>query len=600
LNEEGNLQMNIKERIDALRSEMRNHGLKAYIIPSTDPHISEYVADCWTSRQWISGFTGSAGTVVITDTEAGLWTDSRYFLQAEQQLAGSDINLHKLGLPETLDFPEWLKANLKSGDVLGFDANVFTVALAQKLEQMLKMKGVSINSQYDLIDKIWKDRPEVPRNEIFEHDIAYAGKTRTEKINSIREKLKSLEADCHIVATLDDINWIFNIRGRDVTYNPVAVCYAYISQNEAELYIYENKVPDSLAEELKNEGITIRNYEDIISRASGLEDGLKVLIDSNKMNLAVYNAIPKHCSIINASNISTLLKACKNDTEIQGMKNAMRRDAVAMVNFIYWLENTVGKEKITEISAMDKLRQLRSEIPLYFGESFGTIAGYKGNGAIVHYSATPETAAEIKPDGFFLLDSGGQYFDGTTDITRMFHLSEPNEQEKIDYTLVLKGHINLTTAQFPLKTRGSQLDILARKNLWDRACNYLHGTGHGVGCFMNVHEGPQNIRMEENSTTLEPGMIVSNEPGLYRAGKYGIRIENLVLVVNGDNSEFGQFLKFETLTLCPIDTKAIDKALLSEDEIQWLNDYHRRVYSEVADLLSEEKRRFLAEKTKAI
>ncbi|MBX3044030.1 MAG: aminopeptidase P family protein [Candidatus Kapabacteria bacterium] len=592
--------MNIKERVAALRAEMKQKNIKAYIIPSTDPHISEYVAECWTSRSWISGFTGSAGTVVITDTDAGLWTDSRYFLQADNELKNSGISLHKLGLPETLDYPEWLGKNLQKGDTVGFDGKVVTVALAKKMEKLFSFKGIHLNTEYDFFEKIWIDRPSIPDNNIFEHKIEYAGKSRVEKIADVQKSMTNQDADYHIIATLDDINWLFNIRGRDVIFNPVAVCYAVITKNSAELFIDDKKITDDIRQILTDDGITLKPYNSIAERICSFENSKNVLIDINKVNLWLYQAIPSACTIIEGSNISTLMKACKNETEIQGMKNALRRDAVAMINFWQWLENTVGKEQITEVTAMDKIREFRSEIPLYFGESFNTIAGYLGNGAIVHYGASKEYAAEIKPEGFFLFDSGGQYYDGTTDITRMFHLSEPTQQEKTDYTLVLKGHINLSLAQFPLKTRGSQLDILARKALWDRGQNYLHGTGHGVGCFMNVHEGPQNIRMDENSTTLEPGMILSNEPGLYRAGLYGIRIENLVLVVNGEKTEFGQFLKFENLTLCPIDTKAIDKSLLSEQEINWFNDYHKTVYSEVAPLLDDEKRRFLAEKTKAI
>jgi Xaa-Pro aminopeptidase len=592
--------MNVRDRISALRNEMKNKGIKAYIIPSTDPHISEYVAECWSSRAWISGFTGSAGTVVVTDTDAGLWTDSRYFLQAENELADSGISLHKLGLPDSMDYPEWLKKNLNSGDVVGFDGKVFTVALAQKMKKLFSLKDLQLNTENDLIELVWNDRPSVPDSMIFEHELAYSGKSRKDKISEIRKSMNDQDADYHVMATLDDINWTFNIRGRDVAFNPVAICYAIIGKESSELFINEAKIPTELKSALESEGIKIMSYNSIADRIKEFESAKNVLVDINKINLWLYESIPAHCVKIEGANPSTMLKACKNDTEIQGMKNAMRRDAVAMINFIYWLETTVGNEKITEVSTMEKIREFRSQIQLYFGESFNTIAGYKGNGAIVHYGASEATALEIQPEGFFLFDSGGQYLDGTTDITRMFHLSEPTAQEKIDYTLVLKGHIMLSMAQFPVKTRGSQLDILARKNLWDRGCNYMHGTGHGVGCFMNVHEGPQNIRMDENPTTLEPGMIVSNEPGLYRAGQYGIRIENLVVVVQGDKTDFGQFLKFENLTLCPIDTKAIDKTLLSDDEINWFNEYHRNVYNEVAPLLDDEMRRFLVDKTKAI
>ncbi len=592
--------MKITDKISSLRKLMLENNIDAYIIPSTDPHISEYVAERWSSRAWISGFTGSAGTIVVTKDFAGLWTDSRYFLQAAEQLKGTGIELCKLGLPETLDYPEWLKENLANNSVVGFDGKVVTVNLAKNLQKQFELKKIKINSDFDFINDIWTMRPAVPMNEIFEHKIEYAGKSRIEKLNEIRTKMSKLGADYHILATLDDINWLFNIRGRDVAFNPVAVCYAIISQESAELFIYNTKIPSELKSQLHNDEIQLYDYDAIAERISKIENNKNILVDINKINLWLYNSIPTNCKIIEGQNISTLLKACKNPTEIQGMKNALKRDAVAMIKFAYWLENNIGKTEITEITTMNKIREFRSEIPLYFGESFNTIAGYLGNGAIVHYGATAESDTTLKPEGFFLLDSGGQYFDGTTDITRMFHLSEPTKQEKIDYTLVLKGHIQLAMAKFPVQTRGSQLDILARKSLWDLGMNYLHGTGHGVGCFMNVHEGPQNIRMDENPTVLVPGMILSNEPGLYRAGQYGIRIENLILVVEDKTSEFGSFLKFETLTLCPIDTKAIDKSLLSDEEIKWFNDYHQFVYNEVKELLDDDKKKWLFEKTKAI
>jgi Xaa-Pro aminopeptidase len=412
--------------------------------------------------------------------------------------------------------------------------------------------------------------------------------------------MKHRNIDTHIVATLDDICWIFNIRGRDVAFNPVAVCYAIINQDSAELFIYDSKVNAEVRAELEADGVIIRNYDEMIQAVKAINPDNKVYIDPARVNYSLYNSIPASCKKIEGMNFSTHMKAIKNETEIQGMKNAMRRDAVAMSEFIYWFENTLGKEKITEISAAEKLREIRAAKDLFFGESFNTIAGYKGNGAIVHYGATPESDTEIKPDGFFLLDSGGQYLDGTTDITRVFCLSEPSQQQKSDYTLVLKGHINLSMAKYPVNTRGSQLDVLARKAMWDLGINYGHGTGHGVGCFMNVHEGPQNIRMNENPAVLEVGMITSNEPGIYREGQYGIRIENLVLTVPAIESEFGKFLQFETLTLCPIDTRAIDVTMLTDAERNWLNDYHQFVYDEVSPLLNEELRNWLRSKTQAI
>jgi Xaa-Pro aminopeptidase len=592
--------MKITQKIEKLREKMAELGINAYIIPSTDPHISEYVPQRWTSRAWISGFTGSAGTIVVTDKIAGLFTDSRYFLQATHELEGSAIELFKVGNTGVEDYPDWIKSNLKSGDVLGFDGMVVQAALAKGIVAELKQNGVETSFGHDLVEQIWTDRPSIPDNEIFVHELQYAGKSRVEKINDIRSKMKQKNVDTHVVATLDDLCWIFNIRGKDVAFNPVAVCYGIITLQKAQLYIYDSKLTSEVRAELESDGVEICNYDDLLSSVKEFAASSRVYVDPARVNYALYTAIPTECTKIEGMNFSTNMKACKNDIEIQGVKNAMRRDAVAMCEFIHWFEKTLGKEKITEVSAGEKLRQIRSEKELFFGESFNTIAGYAGNGAIVHYGATPESDTEIKAEGFFLLDSGGQYLDGTTDITRMFCLSEPTDQMMIDYTLVLKGHINLSLAKYPINTRGSQLDVLARIEMWNRAMNYGHGTGHGVGCFMNVHEGPQNIRMNENPAVLEPGMITSNEPGLYREGQYGIRIENLVLTVPFTETEFGKFLQFVNLTLCPIDTRAIKVSMLTQDELNWFNEYHQLVYDEVSPLLDDELKNWLKEKTKSL
>jgi len=592
--------MLVSEKISALRKLMKDKKLDAYIIPSTDPHISEYVADVWFSRAWISGFDGSAGTVVVTADNAGLWTDSRYFLQGSQQLEGTGIDLHKMGEAGVLDFPEWLLETLHAGAVVGFDGKCFQAATTQKLKSLFGKKNISINSDYDLLDLVWNDRPSIPMNSIFLHNNLYAGKTCREKIQDIQKELVKKGADAHLICTLDDIAWIFNIRGNDVSYNPVAISYALITQNSANLYVFEDKVPAEVRTELSTEGIILKDYHDIGFEISKLEDGTSILIDSARSNTWLWNLVPAGVRIIDSMNISTMMKACKNSTELKGMYSAMRRDGAAFTEFIYWLENTIGKEKITEISTADKLRDFRKKKDLFFGESFNSIIGYAGHGAIVHYGASEETNVEIGTDTFLLTDSGGQYYDGTTDITRMFHFGTPTDEEKRDYTLVLKGHIYLTMAKFPYGTRGAQLDALARKHLWDHYMTYGHGTGHGVGCFLNVHEGPQNIRKEENPTILEPGMILSNEPGVYKNDKYGIRIENLIVVADDLENEFGRFLKFENLTLAPIDTKAIDKSLLCRKEIEWLNDYHKIVFEQVSPLLNNELKEFLKEKCKPI
>jgi Xaa-Pro aminopeptidase len=593
--------MEIKERISKLRQLMKENGFDAYIIPSSDPHISEYVPERWTSRAWISGFNGSAGTVVVTMDSAGLWTDSRYFLQASEQLEGTGVELHKMGVPGVLDFPDWLNKNLDKGATVAFDGWVVPVVTYKKLKSTFDLKGINVDFSKDLIEEAWSDRPAVPSDKIFTQPEKYAGKTRLEKIADIRKTMSERGADHHLVCSLDDLGWIFNIRGRDVAFNPVAVCYGMITKEEVKLFIYDEKLDATVKKELETDGMKLFSYEDVLEHVKAIPSGSVLYIDPARANTMLYESVPAGIPVIEDMNISTRMKAIKNDTEIRGMKNALTRDGAAMARFQKWLETAVGSEKLTELSVAAKLRDIRAEDELFFGESFNTISGYAGHGAIVHYAASPESEYEIKPEGFFLLDSGGQYYDGTTDITRMFYLGqEPTEQEKIDYTLVLKGHILLGMAQYPVNTRGSQIDVLARKAMWDLGINYGHGTGHGVGCFMNVHEGPQNIRMDENPTVLQPGMITSNEPGIYRAGQYGIRIENLVLTIDGEQTEFGQFLKFETLTLCPIDTKAIKVDMLTKEERDWFNDYHQMVYERVSPLLDDEHKEWLKEKTKAI
>lgn len=591
--------METNNRISKLREKMLEKGLSAYIIPSTDSHISEYVADRWKSKTWLTGFTGSVATIVVTKNKSGIWVDSRYWLQAENELSGTEVEVFKFGKDGVLNYPEWLVKELSEGDTIGYDGMSVPLNQDKSLKSLFSYYNINIDTNHDLIDLIWDDRPLIPRNEIFIHKLEYAGKSRTEKIQEVRNSMNEKKVDAHIIATLDDNCWLFNIRGRDVEFNPVAYCYSVITNDSAELYIYKEKITDEVREELEKDNIKLFDYNQIFDRIKQFENK-KIYIDPARINAGLVNSIPKTNVIVEGMNFSTLLKATKNPTELNGMRSAMVRDCVAMVKFGYWLENNIGKTTITEIDTMNKIREFRRENELFFGESFNTIAGYKGNGAIVHYSSTPETNQELKPEGIFLLDSGGQYYDGTTDITRVYHLGEPTEQEMIDYTLVLKGHIQINLAVFPTNTRGSQLDILARNSMWKLLINYGHGTGHGVGCFMNVHEGPQNIRMEENPVTLRPGMILSNEPGLYRTGQYGLRIENLVNVVEAGETEFGKFLKFEVLTLCPIDLKPVKKDMLTEEEINWLNSYHQRVYDSVKDLLDDEHRKWLLDKTKAI
>lgn len=592
------MKTNIAERIALLRGSMKQQNIAAYVVPSSDPHLSEYPADCWKAREWISGFTGSAGTVVITADKAGLWTDSRYFLQAANQLEGSGIELYKMGLPETPTLQHFLLHELNKEEVVGLNGETYSAAEALSLATLLQKKGIKLDTGKDLITDLWKDRPELPGEPFFILPLEYSGLPVNEKLNQINNKLRQAGADCTVLCALDEIAWTFNIRGNDVSYNPVVVSYAFISEEESILFIQPKKITAEAAEQLKKDGIILADYSKITSYLSRLKPDTTILIDKNKTNIALYNAIPGNCTKIEASSPIAMLKAIKNDTEIKGFRNAMIKDGIAMTRFYMWLEKALAAgEKVTEISAAEKLTSFRSEQNLYVTDSFETICGYKAHGAIVHYSATPESNATLAPEGLLLIDSGAQYFDGTTDITRTWTLGNPTEAEKKDFTRVLKGHISLAKCKFPQGTRGSQLDILARKALWDCGTNYLHGTGHGIGHFLNVHEGPQSIRMEENPVTLQPGMVISNEPGLYRTDEYGIRTENLILVREDSETEFGKFYSFETLTLCPIDKNLILVPMLSVREHAWLNKYHQTVYDTLSPYLNEEEKAWLKEKT---
>lgn len=590
--------MNINKRLAALREFMGEKGLHAFIIPSTDSHLSEYPASHWASREWISGFTGSAGTVVVTREKAGLWTDSRYFLQGAKELEGADIELFKEGLPSTPSIEEWLTTELGKGEYVGIDGTVYAAKEAMNLTHKLNMKGLHLISDYDPFSKIWNDRPEIPTNTIFVLPEKYAGEAAHKKIARICDAVEKNGAESLLVASLDTIAWIFNIRGNDVKCNPVAVSYAYVSKEETVLFINPKKLTSEISDYLKAEGVTIAEYDKVFDYVSKLKT--PVCLDANKVTFKLYNTIPDGCRIIDMPSPADLMKSIKNDTEVQGIHNAMERDGVALVRFFMWLEKAVPGGNVTEIMIPEKLVEYRSQQKNFVGESFDTISGYGPNGAIVHYHVSNESSLPVKPEGLLLVDSGAQYFDGTTDITRTLAVGPLTDQMKKDYTMVLKGHINLATAIYPQGTRGSQLDILARKALWDEGLNYLHGTGHGIGHFLNVHEGPQNIRMNENPTTLQPGMVTSNEPGLYRAGQYGIRIENLIRTKHEMTTEFGDFYSFETLTLCPIDTTPIIKEMLTEKEIIWLNEYHKFVYDRLSPLLTEDEKQWLKEKTHEI
>ena len=589
----------INNRIAALRAHIAQEQIQAFIIPSTDPHLSEYVAPHWQSREWISGFTGSAGTVVVTAKDAGLWTDSRYFLQAARQLEGTCITLYKEMLPETPNIPEFLSAHLQEGDCVGIDGKMFSAEEVEHLQKELKKSGIRIKSIADPMQLLWTDRPAMPLAPAFVYDTKYAGMSFTEKLPAVRQAMEAAGADSLLLSALDEIAWLLNIRGNDVHCNPVVVSYLLIEKDKVNYFVQPQKVTPELAEYFSANGISVHPYEEIGDYLNSF-NAHSILMNPAKTNYAIYSAIRPGCLIINGASPVALLKAIRNKQEIAGIHAAMQRDGVALVKFLKWLDEAVPAGKETEISVDKKLHTFRAAQPLYMGESFDTIAGYKEHGAIVHYEATPETDVTLKPEGFLLLDSGAQYLDGTTDITRTIALGPLTEEEKTDYTLILKGHIALAMAVFPEGTRGAQLDVLARMPIWKERMNYLHGTGHGVGHFLNVHEGPQSIRMNENPVALQPGMVTSNEPGVYKAGSHGIRTENLVGTVPAGEGMFGKYLKFETLTLCPICRKGIIKELLTAEEIGWLNDYHRTVYEKLSPDLNNDEKEWLKEACKAV
>ncbi len=579
---------------------MKEQNIAAMIIPGTDPHANEYLPEHWKEREWISGFNGSAGTAVILLNKAALWTDSRYFLQAEEQLKDTGIELMKQGLPETMEIIPWLKSELTSGKKVGINPDMISANAYAAMSCSLQEEKISL-IPVNLPGNIWEDRPSLPLEPIFILDEQYAGKSVSEKLTLLRKEMKHLGANTLLLSALDDIAWLFNIRGNDINYNPVTISYAAIEQEKAILFINKQKINNKTASYLENNYIEVRDYNAINNYIQHFSSEQTILIDGNKLNQSLFDLIPSGCNIKNTMSPVFKMKSIKNETEIEGIRRAMIKDGIALTRFYKWLEeNIADRNPVTEIGASQKLHEFRNEQDLFFGDSFQTIAGYAGHGAIVHYAPTPQSDALLKAENLLLIDSGGQYFEGTTDITRTITLGEPDMQQKKDFTLVLKGHINLASAVFPAGTRGSQLDILARKALWREGLNYGHGTGHGVGHFLNVHEGPQNIRMDENPVSLQPGMLISNEPGIYRTNEYGIRTENLVLVVPAQKTEFGEFFQFETLTLFPIDQQLIISELMTPEEIEWLNNYHHKVYTLLAPGLNTTEQEWLKKKCNPI
>ncbi|HDP74795.1 MAG TPA: aminopeptidase P family protein [Bacteroidales bacterium] len=588
-----------QERLSLLRKQMKKADVDAYIVHHSDPHLSEYIPDYWKEREWLSGFTGSAGTLVVTQENAALWTDSRYFIQAEMQLRDSGIELCKIGMPETPDIQSWLALNIKQNSTVACNGLLISLSNQRALSENLNEKKFKVRFDIDLVCKIWDDRPPVPQQKVFIHPAEFAKVSVQEKLGRIRKELMVRNATAYLMCALDEICWTFNLRGSDILYNPVFLAYALVDDDKATLYVDENKLTDEVLQFLTNEQVAVKPYNKIFDKLAKLKKKDVLVLDPAKVNYSIYSTIPSNIKIIETTGLATLIKARKQPVEVEGISDAMVQDGIAMVEFLYWLEQNVTSGKVTEIIVAKKLLEFRSKRKNFVSESFGSIVGYADHAAIVHYSATPETNYIVKPEGFLLVDSGGQYLTGTTDITRTIHLGKPTAEEKRDYTLVLLGMIRLSMARFPKGTRGSQLDTFARMALWSQGLNYGHGTGHGVGYFLNVHEGPQQIR-PENHLPIEPGMVMSNEPGLYRPNAYGIRIENLVVCVDDETNDFGSFLRFETLTLCPIDTNAIDLDMLTVQEREWLNHYHQLVYLKLSPHLATEHEKWLKKITKPL
>lgn len=595
----------IRQRIKELKEVMRASGIDMYIIPSEDFHQSEYVGEYFKARAFISGFTGSAGTVVVTQGEACLWTDGRYFLQAGKQLAGTGIRLQKMGEPGVPSVAEYVADQLPEGGTLGFDGRVVSLAAGRELEDIVREKSARINSQRDLIDEIWLDRPDLSKEKAFFLNEGFSGERSASKVARIREKMREYHADTHIIAALDDICWMLNIRGNDVRYSPLVLSYAIITLDEVHLFAEEEKFNDEIRKSLAEVNAVIHPYNAVYEKILDLTGEETVLLDPRKVNYRLFSSIPDAVKIVEGPNPAILFKAVKNETELENIRTAQIKDGIAWARFMQWLKSSAGNAQITEMDASDRLEAYRKEQTDYLWPSFAPISGYGPNGAIVHYEATGETNAVLERKGFYLSDTGANYLQGSTDITRTLALGELTREEKLHFTTVLKSHIQLATARFLQGTSGFALDILARRPMWDLGLDYKHGTGHGVGYLLNVHEGPSGFRYridpaKDEGHPLEPGMLLSNEPGIYREGRYGIRLENLMIVTAGEENEYGRFLHFELCTWVPIDLDAVDADLLTGDEKEFLNRYHRKVYEMISPHLNETEREWLTNYTRQI
>ncbi|MDL5597987.1 aminopeptidase P family protein [Bacillus subtilis] len=592
----------VPQRLAHTRELMRREGIHALLVPSADPHLSEYLPGYWQGRQWLSGFHGSVGTLIVTTDFAGVWADSRYWEQATKELKGSGIELVKLqpGQPSPLD---WLAEQTPEGGVVAVDGAVMAVASARTLGSKLEARGASLRTDLDLLNEVWNDRPGLPNAPIYQHLPPQATVSRSEKLAQLRETLQERGADWHFIATLDDIAWLFNLRGGDVSFNPVFVSFALIGQQQATLFVALSKVDAELRAVLEKDGVTLRDYSEVADALRAIPNGASLLVDPARVTSGLLGNLDSGVKLVEGLNPTTLAKSQKSPADAEHIRQAMEQDGAALCEFFTWLESAWGRERITELTIDEKLTAARERRPDYVSLSFNTIAAYNANGAMPHYHATPEEHAVIEGDGLLLIDSGGQYLGGTTDITRMVAVGTPSAEQKRDCTRVLKGVIALSRAHFPKGILSPLLDAIARAPIWAENVDYGHGTGHGVGYFLNVHEGPQVIAYQAApapQTAMQPGMITSIEPGTYRPGRWGVRIENLAMNVVAGSSEFGEFLKFETLTLCPIDTRCLEPSLLTQEEKQWFNAYHAEVRERLSPLLSGEALAWLNTRTAAI
>jgi Xaa-Pro aminopeptidase len=588
------------DKLALLRSALHQNRIDTYIIPSSDPHLGEYVPEHWQIIKWLTGFNGSAATVVITDSFAGLWTDSRYFVQAERQLKGSGFEFVRPAAFQRNDYMDFIFGNAKQDQKIGIDGRVISIANFRKLTKRLSDPGVSINTDCDLITDLWNDRPALPTSVAFDHPVKFSGKERSVKISEVREQMRKQNADYHFLTAPDDIMWLLNIRGNDIRFTPILLSFALIGEKQILLFIDDSKIPVKLASEFDNLGIVIFPYDEVAEIVPVVTEGSSVLLNPTVTSVALFNSISKKSKIIEDISIPSRLKSVKNSTEILNIGKTMIKDGVALTKFFYWFDINHDKTKMTENSLAEKLLEFRSQQDGFLEPSFSTITAFNENSALPHYIPEEGKGSEIGERGILLVDSGGQYLGGTTDITRTIPVGFPSPGQKKDFTLILKGHINLALAKFPEGTRGYQLDFIARRAMWGSGMNYSHGTGHGVGYCLNVHEGPQSISPADNKIFIEAGMLTSNEPAIYREGEYGIRIENLILCYEDEETEFGQFLRFDTVSLCYIEKTLIDRSLLDQKEIEWLNSYHQEVYDKLSPYLSSDEKFWLKEKTEPL